>query len=478
MQELYAIIRVNSFLCYCLNMRTLTQDTVNKVGESVTLMGWVAVRRDHGKLIFIDLRDRWGIVQVVFTPGNKDLLKNADRLRSEWVVEIHGTVKARPKNMENPDLPTGGVEIEAQELHILNEAQTSPFALDTNGYEIGEENRLKYRYLDLRRERPKKNLIMRDKIIAFMRDFLHARDFIEVETPILTKSTPEGARDYVVPSRVSPGKFYALPQSPQQYKQLLMVAGIERYFQVARCFRDEDTRGDRQPEHTQLDIEISFATQEEILSMAENLFTELVETLFPEKRITVKPWPRLTYAQAMAQYGTDKPDLRKNKSDLNELAFAWILDFPLFEYNEEERRIQPTHHMFTMPQSEHIPLLDTEPLKVLGQLYDMVLNGCEISSGSIRIVNPAIQEKIFNIIGISSEEAHKKFGHMLEAFSYGAPPHGGLAPGIDRLVMILQNEPNIREVIAFPKTGDGRDLMMDAPSEIDKKQLKELHLKL
>src|SRR3989338_8871545 len=289
-------------------MRTLTNDTPKKIGESILLKGWVHARRDHGKLIFIEFRDRWGIVQVVFNPKNAKLLKEADRLRSEWVVAVEGVVKERPKGMENPELTTGSVEVEAQKLEVLGESKTPPFALYTNGYEVGEENRLKYRYLDLSRERLKKNLVLRDKVIAFIREYLHKKDFIEIETPILTKSTPEGARDYVVPSRLYPGKFYALPQSPQQYKQLLMVAGFERYSQIARCFRDEDTRGDRQPEFTQLDIEMSFAEEEEILNLTENLFTDLVRNLFPEKRITQSPFSKFTYKETMEKYDTDKPD--------------------------------------------------------------------------------------------------------------------------------------------------------------------------
>lgn len=457
-------------------MRVLTKDIAEKIGENATLMGWVAGRRDHGKLIFIDLRDRWGIAQVVFTPGRPDVLEKANALRSEWVVRIEGRVKERPRGMENPDIPTGNIEIEAETLVVLNESKTPPFAIDTDGREIGEEHRLQYRYLDLRREHMKKNLVTRDAIIFFIRQYLRNCDFIEIETPVLTKSTPEGARDYVVPSRLYPGKFYALPQSPQQYKQLLMVAGFERYFQIARCFRDEDTRGDRQPEHTQLDLEMSFVEQEDILRVTENLFCALVKDLFPKKRFTKTPWPRMTYHETMENYGTDKPDLRENKNDPDELAFAFITDFPLFEQNKKTDRIEPMHHLFTMPKPEHLPRLASEPLGVLGQQYDMVLNGFETASGSIRITDRKIQEQVFQVIGISPEEAQTRFGHMLNAFEYGAPPHGGIAPGIDRIAMILMGEPNIREVIAFPKTGDGRDLMMGAPSEITEEQIKELHI--
>ena len=460
-------------------MRVLTKDAVNKIGETVTLMGWVETRRDHGKLIFIDLRDRWGIVQIVFNPKNIELLKLADSLRPEWVVKIEGIVKERPEGMQNPDIATGNIEIEATKLEILAEAKTPPFDVLSDGHEIGEENRLKYRYLDLRRPRLLKNLSARDKIIAFMREWLHKKDFIEIETPILTKSTPEGARDYVVPSRLHASKFYALPQSPQQYKQLLMVSGIEKYFQIARCFRDEDTRGDRQPEFTQLDLEMSFAEEKDILDLMENLYTDLARSLFPEKRISQTPFPRLSYKEAMERYNSDKPDLRKDKSDSNELAFGWVVDFPMFEWKKEENRIDAVHHPFTKIKNDEArmklkKLKKDELLELAASQYDFVLNGYEIGGGSIREHNPDVLAAIFEVIGNDPEAVRKQFGHILEAFEYGVPPHGGMAPGIDRLVMILQGEPNIREVIAFPKTGDGRDLMMDSPAEISKGQLKEL----
>jgi aspartyl-tRNA synthetase len=326
---------------------------------------------------------------------------------------------------------------------------------------------------------------MRHQVVQFIRNFLTAEGFVEIETPILTKSTPEGARDYVVPSRLQAGKFYALPQSPQQYKQLLMVAGMERYFHLARCFRDEDTRGDRQPEFTQLDVEMSFPTQEEILGLIEKLYTEMVKKLFPEKHISQTPFPRLTHKEVMEKYESDKPDLRKNKADPNELAFCFVADFPMFEWKESEKRWDAVHHPFTktqnpedLPAKEFIEKLKKNPENFLAHQYDFVCNGCEIAGGSIREHNPRILEAVFEIMGNEKEEIRKKFGHMLEAFEYGVPPHGGIAPGIDRFVMILMNEPNIREVIAFPKTGDGRDLMMNAPSDIDRKQLKELHLKI
>jgi len=449
-------------------------ETIKHVGEKVKVSGWVHTRRDHGKIIFIDLRDRSGLLQVVFDPKTFEMAQN---LRSEWVISIEGTINKRPEKMINTELETGTVEMIAEKLEILNKAETPPFAIDTNGYEVGEDNRLKYRYLDLRRERMKNNLILRHQIILLMRNFLNEKGFVEIETPILTKSTPEGARDYVVPSRLSHGKFYALPQSPQQYKQLLMVAGMEKYFQIARCFRDEDSRGDRQPEFTQLDLEMSFPTQEKIISLTEELYIKIIKTLTPEKHITEIPFPRLSYNEVIKKYKTDKPDLRKNKKDKNELAFAWILDWPLFEWNKDEKRWDPMHHVFTAPKDEDIPLLDIDPAKVRSWQHDLVLNGCEIGGGSIRIHRPEIQEKVFKLVGLKEEEIKIKFGHLLTAFSYGAPPHGGIAPGIDRLVMLLTGEANIREVMAFPKTGDGKDLMMNAPSEIDKQQLKELGIK-
>ena len=458
--------------------RTPILNVKDMAGESVNLFGWVATRRDHGKLIFIDLRDRSGIVQVVFTPSSKDYAI-ASELRSEWVLRIKGQVKVRPEKMINAEIETGKVEIEPEEMEVLNKSETPPFPLDTDGKEIGEENRMKYRYLDLRRERMTRNLRLRHKVIKFMRDYLDKEGFIEFETPIFTKSTPEGARDYVVPSRLYSGKFYALPQSPQQYKQLLMVGGQEKYFQIARCFRDEDTRGDRQPEFTQLDLEMSFVEQEDILSLIEKLFTELVEKLMPDHHITQKPWPRLTYDESMKKYGNDKPDLRKDKNDPKELAFAFVVDFPMFEYNEQDKRWDAMHHPFTMPKKTDLDKMESGDLKsVRADCYDFILNGTEIASGSIRINNSDIQKKVFKILGLSDESIEKKFGHMIQAFKFGAPPHGGIAPGIDRFVMILAGEPNIREVIAFPKTGDARDLMMGSPSELEKKQLKELHLKI
>ncbi len=449
----------------------------DKAGETVELFGWVNVRRDHGKIIFIDLRDRSGIAQLVFTPQDKELYKMAETLRPEWVISVKGKVVERPKGMENPEIETGKVEVKVSEISVLSESETPPFPLDSPGHEIDEELRLKYRYLDLRRERLKNNLILRHHVIQFMRNYLSERGFIEVETPILTKSTPEGARDYVVPSRLYPGKFYALPQSPQQYKQLLMVAGIEKYFQIARCFRDEDTRGDRQPEFTQLDLEMSFVEEDDVLNLTEDLYKEMVLKIRPDKKITQFPFPRLTYKEAMEKYGIDKPDLRKNKNDPDELAFAFIVDFPMFEWKETEKRWDVVHHPFTAPKAKDPAELKKDPSSVMAKQYDFVLNGYEIGGGSIRTHNPKMLEAVFEVMGYKKEEAQAKFKHLFEAFQYGVPPHGGIAPGIDRLLMILQGEPNIREVIAFPKIGDARDPMMDSPSELDEEQLKELHLK-
>ena len=458
--------------------RTSILSVKDLVGQSVNLFGWVATRRDHGKIVFIDLRDWSGIVQVVFTPSSKDYAI-ASELRSEWVLRIKGQVKTRPEKMFNAEIETGKVEIEPEEMEVLNKSEPPPFPLDTDGYEIGEESRMKYRYLDLRRQRMAKNLTVRHKIATFIRNWLSDKGFIEVETPILTKSTPEGARDYVVPSRLYAGKFYALPQSPQQYKQLLMVAGLEKYFQIARCFRDEDTRGDRQPEFTQLDLEMSFAEREDVMELNEKLLIDLVKNIYLEKEIQEIPFPRLTYKEAMEKYKTDRPDLRKDKSNPNLLAFCWVVDFPFFEKTDEGGWTF-THNPFSASKTEYMDaLLQKQGLReILTTQYDIVLNGWEIGGGSIRNHKPEALEAVFEIIGFKKERIKENFGHMLEAFGYGAPPHGGIAWGFDRLVSILQGEQNIREIIAFPKTGDARDLMMDSPSELEKKQLKELRLKI
>ncbi len=442
-------------------------------------MGWVAVRRDHGKLIFIDLRDRSGICQVVFLGGNKALYEKASQLRSEWVVKITGQVNARPEKLVNPNLATGKYEILAEELEILNEAKTPPFDLSTDGTEVSEEVRMKYRYIDLRRERLQKNMRNRDKVIAHMRSFLRGKDFMEVETPILSKSTPEGARDYLVPSRLYHGKFYALPQSPQQYKQLLMVAGMERYFQVARCFRDEDTRGDRQPEFTQLDMEMSFVNENDVMSVVEEMLIDIIRTLYPHKKIQQVPFPRITYKESMEKYGSDRPDIREDKNDPDLLAFCWVVDFPFFEKTDNGGWTF-THNPFSSPKPEHMDaLMEKKNIgDILTTQYDIVLNGSEVGGGSIRNHRPEALKKVFEIMGFEEQRIVDNFGHMLEALASGAPPHGGIAPGIDRLVMIFENEPNIREVMAFPKSGDGWDFMMDSPSEVSKDQLKELGLEI
>ena len=576
--------------------------TRNNVGQKVTLAGWVHRRRDHGGLVFIDLRDREGLVQVVFNPEvSKEGREVATKLRHEYVVKVSGEVAKRPPGTENPKLATGEVEVIAEDAEILNPSRTPPFDVSED-VEVDENLRLKYRYLDLRRERMRDNMILRYRVVKFIRDFLDAKGFIEIETPILIKSTPEGARDYLVPSRLHPGRFYALPQSPQQLKQLLMVAGFEKYFQIARCFRDEDLRADRQPEFTQLDLEMSFVDEEDILSLMEELFTALVENVKPGMKV-MKPFPRLSYLDAMERYGIDKPDLRfsveiRDLSDIaarcdfavfrsaledggkvkgicapgcahysrrqleeltefvqargaqglitlplapekeqaksvaarfltpeqvkemaarfeakegdlllivagkpsvvegalsalrlevaqrleladpNLLVFCFILDYPLFEWSEEEGRWEPMHHPFTAPRDEDIPLLDTAPERVHAKHYDMVCNGCELSSGSIRIHNRELQEKVFSLLGYGKEEVNQRFGHLLEAFEYGAPPHGGIAPGIDRVVMLLAGEESIRDVIPFPKNQSAMDVMFDAPSPVSEEQLRELHLRL
>jgi aspartyl-tRNA synthetase len=581
--------------------------TASNVSEVVTVAGWVHRRRDHGNLIFIDLRDREGLVQVVFNPElSPDAHRIADQTRNEYVLKVVGKVERRPSGTENPKMPTGEIEIVASEVEILNASKTPPFAVNED-VEIDENVRLRYRYLDLRRQRMQENMILRHQVVKFMRDFLDAKGFLEIETPILIKSSPEGARDYLVPSRMQPSKFYALPQSPQQLKQILMVAGYEKYFQVARCFRDEDLRADRQPEFTQLDIEMSFIDEEDMINLIDELFVSLARAVKPTMKV-VEPVPRLSYAESMARFGSDKPDIRfgleladvtdiagqtdfkvfqtvaeqggvvrgmclpgcsnYSRAELNELtelaktygakglvtlsldegdaglaassttssvakfikseqtenmaasfgakagdllilvadrpsiankvlselrqemgqrlglidpntlAFVWIVDYPLLDWNEDERRWDPMHHPFTSPMEEDIPLLDAEPQKVRARHYDIVCNGCELSSGSIRIHRRELQDKIFNLLGYTQSEVEEKFGTLLEALENGAPPHGGIAPGIDRLVMILAGEQNIREVIPFPKNQNAVDVLFDAPSTVGDDQLRELYLSL
>jgi len=457
--------------------RILSAETIALVGKEVLVSGWVHARRDHGKIIFLDLRDRSGLLQVVIGPDS-GAYKSANELRPEWVVSVTGTVQKRPENMINTNIVSGTVELAASKIEVLNEAKTPPFEIDKDTSRVDEDLRLEYRYLDLRSDRMNKNITLRHEIVKFIREYLYEKEFREIETPYLTKSTPEGAREYIVPSRLYPGQFYVLPQSPQQFKQLLMIAGIERYFQIARCFRDEDQRGDRQPEFTQLDLEMSFVEQEDILSLTEDLMIKMVKKITPEKKVTAKPFPRITYREAMEKYKTDKPDLRKNKKDKNELAFTWIIDAPLFKYSPSEKKLVSSHHPFTMPRVEDLDKLDTKPEEVRAYSYDLVLNGFEIAGGSIRIHKRDIQDKIFTLLGVPPEEKKRRFGHMLRAFEYGAPPHGGIAPGLDRIVTILCEEEVIREAMAFPKTGDARDPLMGAPSAVSEQQLKDVHIQL
>lgn len=458
--------------------RTYIKDLKNSAGQEVSISGWVDVRRDHGKLIFIDLRDATGKVQMVALPNHEEAHIAASQVRPEWVLEIRGLVNKRPEKMVKEGM-NGDIEIEITNISVLNESQTAPFDIASNGHEISEDIRLKHRYLDLRRPRLQNNIKVRHQIATLIRNHLSDKGFLEIETPILTKSTPEGARDYVVPSRLYQGKFYALPQSPQQYKQLLMVGGFEKYFQIARCFRDEDTRGDRQPEFTQMDMEMSFVNQEDVMRVNEELLVQIVQTLFPEKKIQELPFPRITYKEAMQKYGTDRPDIRTDKNDPNLLAFCWVVDFPFFEKTDQGGWTF-THNPFSMPQPEHKEwLMKKEHIdEIITTQYDVALNGFEIGGGSIRNHQPAGLKAVFEVMGFSDERIQENFGHMLEALSFGAPPHGGMAWGLDRLVTLLTNEPNIREVIAFPKTGEARDLMMDAPATIEDKQLKELHIKI
>ena len=455
------------------------KDLSSCVGKEVVIAGWVNVRRDQGKMVFFDMRDMSGLVQCVALPEREEAIEVAKDIRSEWVLKVTGIVNKRPEKNIKEGVLNGDIELEALRIEVLNRAEPMPFPIEEDTREVNEDIRLKYRYLDLRSERMQKNIRMRNKIISFFRQYMADNDFVEIETPMMTNGTPEGSREYVIPSRLWNGKFYVLPQAPQQFKQLSMVAGFEKYFQIARCMRDEDTRGDRQPEFTQLDFEMSFVTQQEVIEYTEGMFIEMVKKVYPHKKIKEVPFPRISYKESMEKYGTDKPDLRENKEDPDELAFCWILDFPMFEKNEEGE-IQAVHHPFcSVKEEDREKFMKGEDLfNIRANAYDLVLNGYELSSGSIRIHERELQEQVFKLLNISKQEQEERFGHMLEAFSYGAPPHGGFAPGIDRVVMIMQNEPNIREVIAFPKTGEGKDLMMGAPSEISKKQLKELGIKL
>jgi aspartyl-tRNA synthetase len=440
--------------------------------QAVSLCGWVHRRRDHGKLIFIDIRDRYGITQVVFVPSvAPEAHQLAQQLGPEFVVKINGSVSVRPPKNVNADVPTGEIELLAKGLEILNPSKVPIFEIEDN-IEVAEELRLKYRYLDLRRNKVQEALKIRHKLCSAIRQFLYKEGFLEIETPVLTKSTPEGARDFLVPSRLSQGQFFALPQSPQLFKQILMVSGMDKYFQIVKCFRDEDLRADRQPEFTQLDMEMSFVTEEDIFALTERLYKEVFKEILGIDLET--PFPRLTHAEAMKTYQSDKPDTRKPGE---KFALLWVVDFPMFKYNKEEKRWESEHHPFTSIKEDQVEFLNRgEYDKVRARSYDLVLNGNEIGSGSVRIHRKEMQQKVFDIIGLSPEEAEKRFGFLLRAFEYGAPPHAGVAYGIDRLVTILTGLESIRDTIAFPKTQKGSCLMTEAPSDVDEKQLIELGL--
>src|SRR6056297_627675 len=453
-------------------------NTKKNINKEVKLCGWVHFKRNLGKITFITLRDASATIQVVCPLKKIDAKakKLIEEIGPESVIEIIGTINKRPENQINKEMKTGELEISLKDIKILSKSKTQPFEINKNR-KIKEELRLKYRYLDLRRKEVKENMVLRHKIIKAIRDYLDKNEFLEIETPILAKGTPEGAREFIVPSRLYPGQFYTLPQAPQQFKQLLMIGGIEKYFQIARCFRDEDTRGDRQPEFSQLDIEMSFVNQEQILSLIEKMVASIIKKTCPDKKFN-SPFKRLTFEQAQKKYNTDKPDLRKNKKDKNELAFCFITDFPLFEQSETEDKLVSVHHPFTAPQEKNSKKIKKDPLKIKAFQYDLVCNGYEIAGGSIRIHSKELQRTIFEILDIPKHEINRRFGHLLKALEYGTPPHGGIAFGLDRLIMILANAPNIREVIPFPKTSDNKDLMMGAPSKLPKENLKNAHIKI
>lgn len=448
--------------------------------ETVLIQGWINVRRDQGKMIFLDFRDVSGVVQGVILP-NSQAIEIGKQLRTEWVVEVAGKVNERPEKNKKADIVNGDIELEILEIKVLNEAQTLPLPIDADTRNVDENVRLKYRYLDLRSERMHKNIVNRYKIQKFIRDYLDKENFTEIETPLMSAPTPEGSRSFVVPSRLWKGGFYSLPQSPQQYKQLLMIAGFEKYFQFAKCMRDEDTRGDRQPEFTQLDMEMSFVSEEDVMQLNEKLLIEIVGKLYPHKKIQQIPFPRMSYKEAMATYGNDRPDIREDKNDPNLLAFLWIIDFPMFEKTGEDNvdgtgEWTFTHNPFSKPKDQSMgDFMNKQNIgDILTTQYDITLNGFEIGGGSIRNHEVEAQKTTFEIMGYDDERIKNNFGHMLEALQFGAPPHGGLAWGFDRLVMLLENEPNIREVIPFAKTGEGKDLMMNSPSDISVKQKAEL----
>ncbi len=465
--------------------RTIISEAVNQAGQKLKILGWIKSCRSHGKLVFMDIRDRSGILQVVFLSNlDEKIIERAKSAKEESVVEIKGKINKRPVDKINKNLATGSVEMEAEDIEIISEAETLPFPIEGKGYEINEEKRLQYRYLDLRRERLQKNILLRQKATQFIRNYLIENRFIEIETPVLTKSTPEGARDFLVPSRLNKGKFYALPQSPQQYKQLLMIAGFERYFQFPHVFRDEDLRADRLFEHTQLDIEMSFVTEEDVLNLVETMTIKLMQEIFG-KKIKEIPFPRISYKEAMQKYKTDRPDLRKNPE---EFVFCWVVDFPMFELLEDGS-IDAVHHPFTALKDKDLETFKKMSVQELkndkktllsfeAKQYDLVLNGAEVMGGSIRTHEPAVLEKTFEVLGHKKEAVTEQFGHILEAFKYGVPPHGGIAAGFDRLLQTILNEKSIRETVAFPTNTTGKTAVMDAPSSVDQNQLRELGIKV
>ncbi len=447
-------------------------ETLNKIDQPVSLSGWIHSIRDMGKIAFLEVRDHTGLIQVVVDDPSK-----MPKMGVEYVVTVSGTVRKRGERYVNAKLATGTVELGADSITVLNTSAELPFEVKKDTADVNEELRLKYRYLDLRSDRMARNLKLRHQVIKFMRAALDEQGFTEVETPMLTKGTPEGAREFLVPSRLHAEKFYVLPQSPQQFKQLLMVAGVGKYYQIARCMRDEDQRGDRQPEFTQLDLEMSFVQQEDVLNLIEKIMIGLVKTVTPHLKLSLAPFPRMTYADAIKNYDSDKPDIRKNPKDKSELAFLWVTDFPMFEKNKETGKPDAMHHPFTSPtEKDPEKLKAMDPFAVMSDAYDLVLNGYEVGGGSIRISNANLQKTVFEILGLSEEEITSRFGHMIEAFKYGVPPHGGIAPGLDRLIMILAGEPNIREVMAFPKTGDARDPLTGAPTIIPATRLSDAHI--
>ncbi|MBU6214808.1 aspartate--tRNA ligase [Patescibacteria group bacterium] len=464
--------------------RTHIKELKECVGHGVVIQGWVHIRRDQGKMVFLDIRDASGVVQSVILPKS-EAIEMGKVVREEFVVQVEGIVRERPEQNKKKDVQNGDIELEIQKLTLLNEASTPPFPLNEDTRSVDESVRLEYRYLDLRNARMQKNITNRSRAQYLIRTLLEKEGFLEIETPLLSAPTPEGSRSFVVPSRVYRGNFYSLPQSPQQYKQLLMVGGVEKYFQFARCMRDEDTRGDRQPEFTQLDMEMAFVTQEEVMQLNERLLVETVRTLYPHKHIQEIPFPRMTYKEAVEKYGSDKPDIRKDKNDPNLLAFLWVIDFPMFEKTGEDNvdgtgEWTFTHNPFSKPKDEHMELFMKK--ENIGDIqttqYDITLNGSEIGGGSIRNHQSEALKTTFEIMGYNEDRIQTNFGHMLKALQFGAPPHGGIAWGFDRLLMILENEQNIREVIPFAKTGDGKDLMMHAPAEIPDIQKKELGIQV